>query len=66
MQNNKNLSPWWLAAVLVWYVINIRVAAGMATALERTIDGLVGGVLILVTLYYAAKFFGFLEVKGES
>jgi len=66
MQNKKNLSPWWLAAVFIWYVINIRVEAGMATALERTIDGLVGGVLFLVVLYYAARFFGFLEVKDEN
>jgi len=66
MQNKKRFSPWWLAAVFIWYVINIRVEAGMATALERAIDGLVGGVLFLVVLYYAARFFGFLEVKDES
>ena len=62
----KNLSPWWLAAVFVWYVINIRVEAGFATAFERAVDGLVGGVLFLVVLYYAARFFDFLEIKDES
>ena len=62
----KQISPWWLAAVFVWYVINIRVEAGIATALERTVDGLVGGLLFLVALYYAARFFGFLELKDEE
>ena len=62
----KQISPWWLTAVLVWYVINIRVEAGMATLFERTIDGLAGGGLFLVILYYAAQFFGFLEIKDES
>ncbi len=62
----KQISPWWLAAVFVWYVINIRVEAGIATALERTVDGLVGGVLLLVLLYYGARFFGFLELKDEE
>ncbi len=62
----KQISPWWLAAVFVWYVINIRVEAGIATALERTVDGLVGGLLLLVLLYYGARFFGFLELKDEE
>ncbi|HEB69914.1 MAG TPA: hypothetical protein ENI88_09895 [Desulfobulbus sp.] len=66
MQNKKNLSPWWLVAVFVWYVINIRVEAGIATVFERAIDGLVGGVLLLVVLYYAARFFDLLEVKDKS
>lgn len=66
MQNKKNLSPWWLVAVFVWFVMNIRVEAGIATAVERTIDGLVGGVFFLVVLYYAARFFDFLEVKNDE
>ena len=61
----KHLSPWWLAVIAVWYIINIRVEAGIGTALERTLDGLVGGVLFLVIVYYAARFFGFLDIKDE-
>jgi len=62
----KQISPWWLTAVFVWYVINIRVEAGMATLFERTLDGLVGGGLFLVILYYTARFFDLLEIKDES
>lgn len=66
MQNKKQLSPWWLAAVFIWYIINIRVEAGIGTGFERTLDGLVGGVLFLVILYYAARFFKFLEIKDDE
>ena len=66
MQNRKQLSPWWLAAAFVWYVINIRVEAGIATTMERMIDGLVGGVLFCIILYYAARFFHFLDVKDDN
>ena len=62
----KQISPWWLAAVFVWYVINIRVEAGIATLFERMVDGLVGGGVFLVILYYAAQFFDFLEIKDDK
>lgn len=62
----KQISPWWFAAFIVWYVINIRVEAGIASAFERTVDGLVGGLVLLVTLYYAARFFGFLTTKDNK
>ena len=61
----KQISPWWLAAVFVWYIINIRVEAGISTALERTLDGLVGGLLLLLVLYYAARFFGLIEIRDS-
>jgi hypothetical protein len=62
----KQISPWWLAVVAVWYIINIRVEAGMATLFERALDGLVGGGVFLVILYYAARFFDLLEIKEEN
>ena len=59
----KQICLGWLAVVFVWYVMNIRVEAGISTIFERTMDCLVGGTLFLVALYYAARFFDFLEVK---
>ena len=61
----KQISPWWLAVVLILYVVNIRVEAGMATLAERTLDGLIGGCVFLVCLYWALRFFGVLEIKGD-
>jgi len=58
-------SPWWLVVGFVLFVVNIRVEAGLATGLERTIDGLVGGTLFLLVLYYAGRFFHFLEIKDD-
>jgi len=40
-----------------WLVINIRVEAGMASTLERALDGLAGGVVLLVAVFAALRFF---------
>ena len=61
MAEKKQLSVWWLVVALVWLIINIRVEAGVGTGVERALDGLVGGVVLLVAIYYGARFFGFLE-----
>jgi hypothetical protein len=66
MFDKIKISPCCLVVICVWYVINIRVEAGMASVFERTLDGLVGGALFLFLLYLAGKFFGFLNIKDES
>jgi len=60
--------PIWLIVIIVLYAfINFRVEAGLATPFERTIDGLVGGIVLLLLLYIAARFFGYLNpVDGED
>lgn len=47
--------------VLIWLIINIRVEAGVASPLERTIDGLVAGALLLIVIFEAVSFFGFTD-----
>jgi hypothetical protein len=42
-----------LLGFVLWLIINIRVEAGMGTTFERVIDGLFGGVLVLVSLFGA-------------
>jgi len=66
MINKKQLSPWWLALSFVLFVVNIRVEAGIATGFERVIDGSLSGIVLLLSLYYAARFFGLLPVKKEN
>jgi|GEM_PF-3005671 len=44
--------------VLLWLLINIRVEAGVASPLERTVDGLIAGTLLLVVIFAAVSFFG--------
>ena len=43
--------------VLVWLIINLRVAAGVASPFERTLDGLVAGVILLIAVFWAVTFF---------
>ncbi len=57
-RRKKRVSAGWIIAVfLAWLVINIRVAAGMATPFERALDGIVGGCVLLVAIFMAVKFF---------
>lgn len=44
--------------LLLWLIVNLRVAAGVASPLERTLDGLVGGLVLLVAIFWAISFFG--------
>lgn len=46
-----------LACFLVWLIINVRVEAGMGSTLERALDGLVGGAVLLVVIFFALRFF---------
>jgi hypothetical protein len=52
--------------ILVYFVINFRVEAGIATPFERGLDGLVGGTVLLLLLYIGARFFKFLNPAGKK
>lgn len=61
MQNTtkKNKYAGWLtAAFIVWFVMNIRVSAGIGSIFERAVDGLVGVALLLAAVFLALDFFG--------
>lgn len=55
--NSKKGSTWCPVVILVYFVINIRVEAGIATSFERALDGLIGGAVLLVLIYISARFF---------
>ena len=59
--NSKKGSTWCPVIILLYFVINIRVEAGIATSFERALDGLVGGAVLLVLLYIGARFFKILN-----
>ncbi|BCO08256.1 hypothetical protein GF1_06320 [Desulfolithobacter dissulfuricans] len=52
---------WWLAIGLIGFIINIRVAAEIATPFERAIDGLAAGGVLLTSIYYGCLFFGLFD-----
>ncbi|MHB8790372.1 MAG: hypothetical protein ACYDBT_10875 [Desulfobulbaceae bacterium] len=56
-KRNQSRSIWYLLCFVVWLVINIRVEAGAATVIERALDGLVGGIVLLVSIFLALRFF---------
>jgi hypothetical protein len=55
---NRSRSIWFLVLFVVWLIINIRVEAGIASVFERGLDGLVGGGVLLVSIFLALRFFG--------
>jgi len=63
---SKKCSAWLPLAILVYFVINFRVEAGVATSFERGLDGLVGGVVLLVLLYLGARFFKLLNPADKK
>jgi hypothetical protein len=63
---NQSRSIWYLVCFVGWLVINIRVEAGIGTVLERTLDGLVGGVVLLVSIFLALRFFNGDEEEGQG
>lgn len=65
-KQKMNVSVGWIVAAFVWYIINIRVEAGFATAFERVIDGLVGGAVFLLIIYYTARFIKFLDLADNK
>ncbi|MFZ5798106.1 MAG: hypothetical protein ACYCYR_03725 [Desulfobulbaceae bacterium] len=54
---NQSRSLWYLLCFVAWLIINIRVEAGVGTIFERAVDGLVGGVVLLVSIFLALRFF---------
>lgn len=56
-RKNRISAGWSIVVFLAWLVVNIRVAAGMATNFERALDGIVGGVVLLVSIFMAVRFF---------
>ena len=53
------------AGIFIWLIINIRVEAGIASTFERGIDGLVGGTVLLVSIFIALRFFRCID-DGDS
>lgn len=56
-KKNQSRSIWFLLGFIVWLVINIRVEAGMGSSFERAVDGLAGGTLLLVAIFFTFRFF---------
>ena len=63
---SKKCSTWLPVALLIYFVINFRVEAGIATSFERALDGLVGGVVLLLLLYVGARFFKIINPAGRK
>lgn len=59
----KKKGGWITIAVLVWFVMNIRVSIGIGSTFERAVDGLVGIALLVAAVFLALEFFGVLEKK---
>ena len=60
MQDLKKKKKWGgliTAAFFVWFVMNIRVAAGIGTTFERAMDGLVGITFLVAVVFVAVEFF---------
>ena len=53
----QSRSVWYLLCFVLWLVINIRVEAGIGTVFERAVDGLVGVVVLLISIVLALRFF---------
>ncbi|WP_153305737.1 hypothetical protein [Desulfogranum mediterraneum] len=52
--------------LLIWLVMNIRVEAGVASPMERALDGLAGGVLLLWAIFFGLSFFKLPNRSGGS
>ncbi|MHB8809477.1 MAG: hypothetical protein ACYC9M_05635 [Desulfobulbaceae bacterium] len=53
----QSRSVWYLLCFIIWLVINIRVEAGISTVFERAVDGLVGILVLLISIVLALRFF---------
>ena len=58
IHNKKSTSAVWvIIGFVIWLIINIRVEAGIASAFERAVDGIAGGVVLLSAVFLALRFF---------
>ena len=60
MDNNEKCGSRCILAVIcffIWLIINIRVEAGIGSSFERAIDGMVGGAVLLTSIFLALRFF---------
>lgn len=62
-EKKKKTGGWITVAVLVWFIMNIRVSIGIGSTFERAVDGLVGIALLVAAVFLALEFFGVLEKK---
>ena len=66
MQSEKKKCKWSCVIVViifVWFVMNVRVAAGIGTTFERAVDGLIGLAFLVSAVFIALDFF---EVIGNG
>lgn len=66
LKRNQSRSIWYLLCFIGWLIMNIRVEAGIGTVFERTLDGLVGGVVLLVSIFLALRFFSDAAEGGQG
>ncbi len=59
--DSKKGSIWCPVVILVFFIINLRVEAGIATPFERALDGLVAGAVLLILIYVSGRFFNVLN-----
>ncbi len=59
-------SIWCLIVIVLYFIMNFRVEAGIATPFERALDGLVGGMVLLLLLYVGARFFNYLNPADKK
>ena len=69
MQNSDKKKKWGgllTVAFLIWFVFNIRVAAGIGSTFERAIDGMVGIALFVGVVFLVLDFFNVIgQDKGQ-
>ena len=69
MQNLNKKKKWGgliTVAFLIWFVFNIRVAAGIGSTFERAIDGMVGIALLVGVVFLVLDFFNVIgQGKGQ-
>ncbi len=65
-RKNCKRGGWLAAAFLVWFVMNVRVEAGIGTTFERAVDGLVGMALLVAAVFIALDYFQVIGKDGQG
>ena len=47
-------------------IVNIRVEAGVGSVVERALDGIVGGVVLFSTVFFALRFFKYKDRESDK